>query len=411
MPRLPAVRDRLLALLDARSANKAERAERLDRVIAEHGWPGLRLVGADAADAAWWLACQADDADVDRAAWLDALRAAVESGDADPRHLATLTDRVAASSGRPQRYGTLVLLATDGELEFTVPVEDPGAVDERREQIGLGPVDADARYMADGELVPFSAERRDVPVTQWPIVLEGHVSAEAALHAGVRRVHRIWGRRPGDRRLGRLRAMARERGVMIEQVDDDVIDEVTRGRTHGGVVALVGPRPEPSVGELLAEVGEGSFVVMLDGIEDPFNFGQAVRALYAAGVDGIVVRRSWETAAGTITRASGGTTELMPLGWATTADEAAERCRAAGMRVACAVSDDRGRPLHEADLRGGVFLLIGGERRGITRSFVDRADELIRIHYGRPDAPDLGAAASAAVIGFEALRQRGRRGD
>ena len=60
----------------------------------------------------------------------------------------------------------------------------------------------------------------------------------------------------------------------------------------------------------------------------------------------------------------------------------------------------------EADLRGGLFLLIGGERRGVTRSFVEQADQLIRIGYGRAQAPALGAAASAAIIGFEALRQR-----
>ena len=52
---------------------------------------------------------------------------------------------------------------------------------------------------------------------------------------------------------------------------------------------------------------------------------------------------------------------------------------------------------------------IGGERRGVTRSFVDQADSRIRIGYGREGAPELGAATSAAIIGFEALRQR-RRG-
>ena len=62
--------------------------------------------------------------------------------------------------------------------------------------------------------------------------------------------------------------------------------------------------------------------------------------------------------------------------------------------------------LAEADLTGSLFLLIGGERRGVTRSFVEQADERIRIGYGRERAPELGAAASAAIIGFEALRQR-----
>jgi tRNA G18 (ribose-2'-O)-methylase SpoU len=76
------------------------------------------------------------------------------------------------------------------------------------------------------------------------------------------------------------------------------------------------------------------------------------------------------------------------------------------MRVACAVKGAGATDLHEADLRGGLFLLIGGERRGVTRSFVDAADLRVRIGYGRERAPDLGATAAAAIIGFEALRQR-----
>ena len=84
-------------------------------------------------------------------------------------------------------------------------------------------------------------------------------------------------------------------------------------------------------------------------------------------------------------------------------------CRMAGMRVACAVADETAEPLSNADLGGSVFLLIGGERRGVTRSFLEQADQLIRIAYGRERAPELGAATSAAIIGFEALRQRGPR--
>ncbi len=156
-----------------------------------------------------------------------------------------------------------------------------------------------------------------------------------------------------------------------------------------------------------SEVGEGAFIVMLDGIEDPFNHGQAVRALFAAGVDGLVVRRSWETALAVVTRASAGASELMPTATAVDPEEAAEVCHAAGMRVACAVADAEAVELHQADLRGGLLLLIGGERRGVTRSVVEGADLLVRIGYGRERAPDLGAAAAAAVIGFEALRQRG----
>ncbi len=390
-------------LLAVNEANVARFAAIVDEVDA---WPGLRTVGADGTDAAWMLAQHADRTNELRRGWLPRLRAAVESGDADPRHLASLTDRIAAVAGEQQEFGTIVLLASDGEIEYPLPARDAARLDARRADIGLNPVADDGPYLTDGDLIPYGPDRGSVPVNQWPMVVEGHVSIEAVLEADVRPIHRIWATRPGDRRLPRLRALARERGVVIEAVEASVIDELASGRTHGGVLALVGPRRERSVGELIAEVGEGSMIVMLDGIEDPFNFGQAVRALYAAGVGGLVVRRSWETGVGTVTRASAGASELMPSARTPSAEDAAEASRRAGYRVVCAVASDDATDLIDADLTGSVFLLIGGERRGVTRSFVEQADARIRIGYGRDRAPELGAAASAAIIGFEALRQR-----
>jgi 23S rRNA (guanosine2251-2'-O)-methyltransferase len=405
VPRLPQLRDELLALTEGERPTEVELA-RFAEIVEEHGWPGLRDVGAGGADASWWLALHADRQQVTEGGWLERLTDAVASGDADPRHLAIITDHLAGGAGEQQVYGTISHLADDGEVEFSVPVRDPAEMEARRAAIGLPSIVADAPALAGGDLVPHGADRGDEAVLQWPIVLEGHVSVEAALEAGVRHVHRVWATRPGDRRFVRLRALARERDVLIDPVDRGDIDALTSGRTHGGVVALVGPRRERGVSDLVAEVGEGSLVVMLDGIEDPFNFGQAVRALYASGVDGLVTRRSWETAVTTVTRASAGTTELLPTARASSAEEAAEASRRAGMRVACAVDDADAAELADADLTGGLFLLIGGERRGITRSFVERADQRLRIGYGRSRAPQLGAATAAALIGFEALRQR-----
>ncbi len=383
-----------------------DNAEWLAGIIGQHGWPGLRLIGAAGADAAWLMAQHADRCNEARRAWLPALRTAVTAGDADPRHFASLADRIAAVAGSPQEYGTIVALAPDGEPEFPVPIFDAGQLEARRAALGLPAIADEARWLAAGEIVPYGPERGANPLNQWPQVLEGHVSVEAVLEAGIRPIHRVWAARPGDHRLVRLRALARERNVTIDEVEPELIGDLAQGRSHGGVIALVGPRRTLSVQRLLAEVGEGPLLVMLDGIEDPFNYGQAVRALYAAGVDGLVVRRSWETALTTVTRASAGTSELLPTATAATPEEAAVACRTMRMRIACAVKTADATDLHDADLRGGLFLLIGGERRGITRSFVDAADLRVGIGYGRERAPELGAAAAAAIIGFEALRQR-----
>lgn len=237
-------------------------------------------------------------------------------------------------------------------------------------------------------------------------VLEGQISIEAALKAGSRDVHTIYIRRdlrePDVLRLARMAAAA---GVPTERVTDEVIASHVGGKTHGGVIALVGDRRFVGL-DALMEGKDHPFVVMLDGVEDPFNFGQAVRAFYAAGADGLVVRpRNWMSAAGVVARSSAGASELIPTAVAETAQDAADFYRTRGLTVA--VTDkDRAVSIYEADLTGSLFLVIGGEKRGVTRSFADAADLRLKIPYGRDFRQSLGTTPAAGALAFEVMRQR-----
>ena len=77
-----------------------------------------------------------------------------------------------------------------------------------------------------------------------------------------------------------------------------------------------------------------------------------------------------------------------------------------GLRIAVTARDRRAVSLYDADLTQPAFLVIGGEKRGISRAFIDEADLLLRIPYTRKFPHSLGSAASAAVIAFEVMRQR-----
>jgi 23S rRNA (guanosine2251-2'-O)-methyltransferase len=112
------------------------------------------------------------------------------------------------------------------------------------------------------------------------------------------------------------------------------------------------------------------------------------------------------SAAGLVARASAGASEAIPTAIAATTDEAAAVFRERGYAVVCADETPDARSLYDADLTGRLFLLIGGEKRGVTRSFRERADLTLRIPYGNPSAQSLGTAAATAVIAFEILRQR-----
>lgn len=236
--------------------------------------------------------------------------------------------------------------------------------------------------------------------------LEGRISVMAALQAGSRPIYQIYVQKgKWDRAWQRLKKTAVSRQIPIQTATADFIDDHAGGQSHGGVIAAVGPRRFLPLGDLLPAAGP-PFIIMLDGIEDPFNFGQALRALYAAGVDGVVVRpRNWLSAASVVARSSAGASEFVPLAVADTSLAAATFFRQQGLTIAC-TSDKGATSLYETDLTQPLFLLIGGERRGITRSFLDQADVKVQIPYGRSFSYSLGAAAATAVISFEAARQR-----
>jgi 23S rRNA (guanosine2251-2'-O)-methyltransferase len=241
-------------------------------------------------------------------------------------------------------------------------------------------------------------------------LLEGHISIEAALRGRSRPIDRILIAAEGvraEREARRIRAEAAARGVPVEERPRRQIDALASGRSHGGIVAEVGERYTIPLAELAVDA---AFVVMLDGIEDPYNFAAALRSLYAAGATGLVIRpRSWATATTVVVRASAGASELLPTAQADDPAVASAELERAGVRSVIAAERRDAISIYDADLRGPIFLLIGGERRGVMRTAVGAAETIVRIPYARPGLPSLGTAAAAAIIGFEVMRQRSAR--
>jgi len=247
---------------------------------------------------------------------------------------------------------------------------------------------------------------RGIMIEPSTALLEGLISVRAALLAGSRPIHAIYiDRDRWDPEIGRLAKSADKAGVPVQRVGRAEIDAMAHGSTHGGVAATAGERRFVSLETLVAATPR-PFIAMLDGIEDPFNFGSAVRSLYAAGVDGLVLRaRNWMSAAGTVARASAGASELITAAIADDAGAAIRLYRARGLSIACS-SEQAGRPMYETDLSGPIFLLVGGEKRGIHKSLLTQADVLLRIPYGRRFGQALDTASATAVLAFEIMRQR-----
>jgi hypothetical protein len=136
-----------------------ENAHVLRQIMKQYGWPGYKLVGERAAQAAWHIAHYCPDIGFQAEA-LQLLGEAVRAGDADPEHYALLADRLCAVRSQPQRFGTQYVPDGAGGLALYAVVE-PRRLDDRRSAWGLEPhAEWDARIRGDAGLVGFIGPRR-----------------------------------------------------------------------------------------------------------------------------------------------------------------------------------------------------------------------------------------------------------
>jgi 23S rRNA (guanosine2251-2'-O)-methyltransferase len=199
-----------------------------------------------------------------------------------------------------------------------------------------------------------------------------------------------------------LNFKAGEMNFQIQYVSADILDKYTTGSTHGGIIALCSERTIPSLNE--SDIKKDGFYAMLEGIEDPYNFGYAVRALYVCGIDGIILTpRNWMSAAGVVCRSSAGTSELLPC-FVSEGTEAAKLFKKQGYKIICAGIRDSISSF-ECDMTKPVFLIIGGEKRGISSALLSEADRIVRIDYDRQFGGSLSAASAASMLAYEIMKQ------
>ena len=206
-----------------------------------------------------------------------------------------------------------------------------------------------------------------------------------------------------SRELRFLSHKARELDFPLIPVAIEEINGLCSGTTHGGIVAICSKKSFPSLN--VNFLTNGSFFVLIDGIEDPYNFGYSVRSLYAAGVDGIILpERNWMEFAGTVSRSSAGTSELVDICFSDSL-ETVNFFKDQGFEIVCAGIRDSV-SLYEHNFNKPFLLVVGGEKRGISSRILQLSDVNVRIDYAREFMGSLPSASAISVIAFEIARQR-----
>ena len=210
-----------------------------------------------------------------------------------------------------------------------------------------------------------------------------------------------------DGSIQKIFSLAKTAGVVVEFVNREKLDRLCGGR-HQGVAALAAAANYSTVEEILELAqsrNESPFLILLDEMEDPQNFGAILRTAEAVGVHGVIIpkRRSVRLNA-TVFKASAGAAEYVKVAQVTNVAQTLKIFRELGLKI---VGSDVSAQIdfRLADLSGGIVLIIGNEGRGMRRLTRESCDVLIKIPMvGKINS--LNASAAGAVILYEIFSQR-----
>ncbi len=207
--------------------------------------------------------------------------------------------------------------------------------------------------------------------------------------------------------IKRIIAQAAQKGIVIQEVSRQKLDELSQTKNHQGVIALASAHNYAEIEDILENArqkGEDPFIILLDGITDPHNLGALIRSAECAGAHGVIIpkRRSVGLNA-TVGKTSAGAIEYMPVARVTNLVKTMEQLKKQGLWFACA--DMKGLDYFDTDLKGPLGIIIGSEGDGVSRLVKENCDFTVSVPmYGKIDS--LNASVAGALFMYEVVRQR-----
>ena len=251
-------------------------------------------------------------------------------------------------------------------------------------------------------------KQRSLPQAEADGIIEGRNAVIEALRSG-ETIDKIYlAKGETDKTLGHIASRAREKGIVVVEADRRKLDGMSRTHAHQGVIALAAMREYVTVQSLLdtaEEKGEAPLLVVCDEISDPHNLGAILRTAECAGAHGVIIpkRRSAGLTA-VVAKTSAGAVSHLPVARVANLPSLLKRLKEEGLWIFGSAADGT-TSLYAADLKGPAALVIGSEGSGMSRLVSETCDFLVRIPM-RGKLNSLNASAAAAILLYEALRQR-----
>jgi 23S rRNA (guanosine2251-2'-O)-methyltransferase len=237
------------------------------------------------------------------------------------------------------------------------------------------------------------------------MLIYGINAVTEALKAG--RVVSMRAGRRSDHRLQQLLTLAEDASVPVRRVSNEDLDRESGGSSHQGVIADVRESGTLELDDLIADAKAAppALIVVLDGIEDPHNFGAILRSADAAGAHGVVRQTRHSAPLGGATgKASAGALAYVKIADVVNIARALEELKESGIWT-IGLAGDAPQTYDKMDLKLPIAVVLGAEGAGLRRLVRERCDFLAKIPMlGRVDS--LNVSVAAGVVLYEAVRQR-----
>ena len=207
--------------------------------------------------------------------------------------------------------------------------------------------------------------------------------------------------------IKKIVAMAKEKKVILQQVDRHKLDEMSESHSHQGVIAIISEYKYYELDEVLEipkEKGEDPFFIILDGITDPHNLGSIIRTADAVGAHAVIIpkRRSAQITP-VVAKASAGAVEYVPVCKVTNIANTIKTLKENGLWIAAVDMD--GESFFRQNLSGALALVVGSEGSGISRLVKENCDFTVGMPMSG-NVTSLNASVAGGILLYEVYRQR-----
>ena len=239
-------------------------------------------------------------------------------------------------------------------------------------------------------------------------IIFGRNSVTELIKAG-RSVNKIFfaeGNQDGS--MKKIFSLAKDARIVCEFVSRSKLDKISGGGRHQGVVAFAAAVQYSTVEEILnfaASKNESPFIILLDELEDPRNFGAILRTADAVGVHGVIIpKRRSVSLNSTVAKTSAGAVEYVKVAQVTNIAQTLKKFHELDLKIVGSdISAEKN--FSEVDLTGGIVLIIGNEGKGMRRLTKENCDLLVKIPMvGKINS--LNASVAGAILMYEIFRQR-----